>query len=63
MIRVAARRIYTIKEVADRLGVHSHAITLAEKGGRIPPARRDEANARWYDENDLERLRGHFERT
>ena len=56
------RRIYSVNEVADRVGVHSHAIALAEKEGRIPAARRDEAGARWYDEHDLERLRAVFER-
>jgi DNA-binding transcriptional MerR regulator len=62
MIQVGSRRIYTINDVAKHVGVHSHAIALAEKEGRIAAARRDEAGARWYDEYDLERLRTIFVR-
>jgi DNA-binding transcriptional MerR regulator len=47
---------YTIKDVAERIGVTPQAITLAEREGRIPLARRDELGARIYDQHDLERI-------
>jgi class 3 adenylate cyclase len=53
-----AHRLYTVNDVAKRIGVSSDAIVLAEKEGRIPAARRDELGARIYDANDMERIEG-----
>jgi DNA-binding transcriptional MerR regulator len=51
-----ALRFYTINDVADYVGVHSHAIVLAEKERRVPVARRDELGARIYTEQDRDRI-------
>lgn len=51
-----ARRLYTVKDVADYVGVHVNTIMLAEKEGRLPAARRDELGHRFYDEHDRERI-------
>jgi DNA-binding transcriptional MerR regulator len=57
MTTPTSRRILTISAAAKFVGVHTHAITLAEKEGRIPAALRDELGHRIYDGNDLERLK------
>ena len=56
MTSQTSRQIFTVKQVADHVGVHTHSIILAEKEGRIPAARRDELGHRFYDSHDLERI-------
>ena len=61
-LQITSRRIFTIKEAADRVGVYPFSIVRAERAGRIPPARRDEVGHRVYDDHDVEVLRGAFGR-
>ncbi len=51
-----ANKLYTVKDVADYVGVTTHAVILAEKEGRIPPAMRDEIGHRVYTAQDRERV-------
>lgn len=44
---------YTIKEVAEKMGLSPHAIRYYEKQGLIPPVARDAAGNRVFDEKDL----------
>ncbi len=45
--------MYTIKEVADKMGVSVHTIRFWAKKGLFPFIKRNDNNIRLFDENDL----------
>lgn len=48
--------MYTIKEVADILGISVHTVRYYDDKGLIPGTKRNSANQRIFDENELEWL-------
>lgn len=50
-------RILRVSEAARQLGVSERWLREAEKGGKIPKARRDLNGWRIYTEEDIEHLR------
>jgi DNA-binding transcriptional MerR regulator len=50
-------RIFRVSELARELGCSEGFIREAEKQGRLPKAKRDLNGWRFYNEEDLEKLR------
>lgn len=46
--------MYTIKEVAEKLGVSEHTLRFWAKSGFFPFVKRDSNNIRQFSDNDLE---------
>jgi hypothetical protein len=47
----------TVGQFAERLGVDIRTVKRWEKAEKIPKARRDPQNVRWWDEDDVKRVR------
>lgn len=48
--------MYTVKQVADILGVSVHTVRYYDDNGLIPGTKRNSANRRIFDDNELEWL-------
>ena len=48
--------MYTVKEMAEILGVSVHTVRYYDQMGLIPGTKRDGANRRVFDDNELEWL-------
>lgn len=48
--------MYTVKQVADILGVSVHTVRYYDDKGLIPGTKRNSANQRMFDDNELEWL-------
>lgn len=52
------KRLFSIQEIADELGVHKYTIYNWEKAGKMPKAKRDPMNNyRVYSEEDLRKIK------
>jgi DNA-binding transcriptional MerR regulator len=49
---------YRISEAARELGISAEWLRVGEKRGFFPPALRDRNGHRYYNEEDIERMRG-----
>jgi len=55
---MSTQKFYTVKDVADILGVTRRTLFNWEKEGKIPPARREPiSNYRIFTEQDIEQLK------
>jgi DNA-binding transcriptional MerR regulator len=50
-------RLFTISEAARELGLSAEWLRQGEKRGSLPRARRDRNGYRYYNPEDIERLR------
>lgn len=51
------KRVYTRKEVATFCGVSTQILSIWERNKCIPPAQRDENEYRYWNEDELEKIK------